>query len=205
MTRRRHAAGRHVRGPAIGGVALAAVVGGLLCPAVAGAAGGEGGGGLIDVNASLIVQVVNFLILLAVLYRFLFRPLVGTLESRTATIKQQLAEAQAAREEAARQLVDFEARLAAARAEAQAARDRAMREAAELKERLTADARQEAERLVQAAKSEIAREIRRAKADLRAEVGGLAVQIAERLIQKSLRDEDHQRIVREALARMDAS
>ncbi len=45
---------------------------------------------------------------------------------------------------------------------------------------------------------------RAARAELRAEVGALAVQIAERLIQKSLRDEDHQRLVQEALARMDS-
>ncbi|HSE96526.1 MAG TPA: F0F1 ATP synthase subunit B [Methylomirabilota bacterium] len=202
MTQGRYAADRPVRGSTVG--ALAALVGSLLAPALAAAAGGEGGGGLIDVNASLIIQLVNFLILLAVLYRFLYRPLMGALENRTATIKQQLAEAQAAREEAQAQLAEFEARLAASRAEAEAARDRALREAAEVKERLAAEARREAERLVQTARSEIAQDVRRAKADLRAEVGGLAVQIAERLIQKSLRDEDHQRIVRDALARMDA-
>jgi F-type H+-transporting ATPase subunit b len=196
---------RPVRGSAFGRALLAAMVASVLSPAVAAAAGGEGGGGLIDVNASLIIQVVNFLILLAVLYRFLYRPLLGALENRTATIKQQLAEAEAARQQAQAQLADFEARLAASRAEAQEARDRALREAAEVKERLAADARREAERLVQTAHDEIAQAIRRAKADLRTEVGGLAVEIAERLIRKSLRDEDHQRIVREALARMDAS
>jgi F-type H+-transporting ATPase subunit b len=202
MTQGRHAPDRPVRGRVVRAGLLGAVTG-ALAPGLAAAATGEGGGGLIDVNASLIIQVINFLILLVVLYRFLYRPLVGALESRTATIKQQLAEAQAAREQAQTQLAEFETRLAASRAEAQEARDRALREAAEMKERLSAEARQEAERLVQTAQSEIAQEIRRAKADLRAEVGGLAVQIAERLIQKSLRDEDHQRIVREALARME--
>jgi len=180
-------------------VALVLTLGG---PASAVAAEG-GGGGLIDLNLSLLVQVVNFLILLVVLYRFAYKPLLTTLEGRTATIKQQLAEAQAAREQAQRQAAEFEARLREAQAEAQAVRERALREAAELRERLAAAARQEAARLLEAARAEIAQDVRRAKSELRAEVGTLAVEIAERLIQKSLRGEDHQRLVQEALARMD--
>jgi F-type H+-transporting ATPase subunit b len=163
----------------------------------------SGGGGLIEVNRSLVIQLVNFLILLAVLYKLLYRPLLATLESRTSAISGQLAEAQAAREEARRQLLELEERVRAAQAEAQAVRERAVREAAETRERLTAEARQEATRLLQTAHDQVAQEVRRARADLRAEVGGLATQVAERLIRKSLTDDDHQRLVREALARIE--
>ena len=65
----------------------------------------------------------------------------------------------------------------------------------------SAEARQEATRLVAAAQAQIAQEVRRARTELRAEVGTLAIQIAERLVRKSLNDEDHQRLVREALTR----
>jgi len=47
------------------------------------------------------------------------------------------------------------------------------------------------------------REVRRARAELRGEVGVLATQIAERLVRKSLNDDDQQRLVREALARIE--
>ncbi len=163
----------------------------------------EGGGGLIELNGSLIIQIVNFLILLAVLYRFMYRPLVGALDNRSAAIKHQLAEAQQAREEAQRQLAAMEDRIRSAHAEAQATRDRALQDAAALRERLTAEARQEAGRLVEAAQAQIAGEVRRARAELRAEVGQLATELAERLIRKSLRDDDHQRLMREALARIE--
>jgi F-type H+-transporting ATPase subunit b len=176
----------------------------LLLPALAAASEGEGGGGLIELNRSLLIQVINFLILLAVLYRFAYRPLVATLEARAAAIKQQLAEAQAAREAAERQLAEFEARLEAAQAEAQAMRERALREAAEMGERVTAGAREEATRLLDSARAQIEQDVRRAKSELRAEVGTLAVEIAERLVKKSLRDEDHRRLVQDALARIDA-
>jgi F-type H+-transporting ATPase subunit b len=183
--------------------AAAVLCGSVLCwPGLAGAAEG-GGGGLIEINASLVVQVVNFLILLVVLYRFVYKPLLGTLEARSSAIKQQLAEAQAAREAAQRQLVEFEAKLTASQAEAQAARERAVREAAELRERLTAEARQEAGRLVEGARAEIEQDVRRARAELRREVAALAVTIAERLIQKNVQAEDQERLVQDALTRLD--
>lgn len=171
-------------------------------PAWAEAAEGEGSS-LIEINWTLGVQLISFLLLLTVLYKLLYRPLLAALEGRTAAIQQQLAEAQAAREEAQRQLGAMEERIRAAQADAQALRERALREAAELRERLSAEARQEAARLVEAAQAQVGQEVRRARAELRAEVGTLAIQIAERLVRKSLSGEDHQRLVREALARIE--
>jgi len=181
--------------------ALGALVLGL--PTWAAAAEAEGGGSLIEINWTLGVQLISFLLLLVVLYKLMYRPLLGALESRTSAIQQQLAEAQAAREEAQRQQAAMEERIRTAQAEAQALRERALREAAELRERLSAEARQEAKRLVEAAQAQIAQEVRRARTELRAEVGTLAIQIAERLVRKSLNDEDHQRLVREALTRIE--
>jgi F-type H+-transporting ATPase subunit b len=163
----------------------------------------EGGNSIIEVNWTLAVQLVSFLLLLVVLSKLLYRPLLGALEGRTAAIQQQLAEAQAAREEAQRALGAMEERIRAAQADAQALRERALREAAELRDRLSAEARQEAARLIEGAQAQVSQEVRRARAELRAEVGVLATQIAERLIRKSLNDEDHQRILREALARIE--
>jgi F-type H+-transporting ATPase subunit b len=172
-------------------------------PASALAAEAEGGSSLIEINWTLGVQLISFLLLLAVLTKLMYRPLLAALEGRTTAIQQQLAEAQAAREEAQRQLGAMEERIRTAHAEAQALRERALREAAELRERLSAEARQEATRLVEAAQAQVAQEVRRARTELRAEVGTLAIQIAERLVRKSLNDEDHQRLVREALTRIE--
>jgi F-type H+-transporting ATPase subunit b len=202
MTRGR--LGVAVRNARIAAVVIGVVV--LMLPALGLAAseGGEGAG-LIEINRSLLIQLLNFLLLLLVLYRFLYRPLVAALDGRSAAIKQQLAEAEAAREEAKRQLAELEGRLRAAQAEAQATRERVLREAAELRERLTAEARQEAARLVETAQTEIAHATRQARTELRAEVGALAIEVAEHLIRRSLRDEDHQRLVREAVARIGAA
>ena len=187
---------------AMAGRALLSGVATLAVPALV-LASEESGSSLIEVNWTLGVQLISFLLLLAVLYKLMHRPLMGALEGRSLAIQQQLAEAQAAREEARKALGAMEERIRAAQAEAQALRERALREAAELRERLSAEARQEATRLIEGAQAQVSQEVRRARAELRAEVGGLATQIAERLIRKSLTDEDHQRLLREALARIE--
>ena len=185
-------------------------IGVLLAPALAGvglltsaaqASGGEGG--FISLDKSLIFQMVNFLILLFVLWRLLYRPLVAKMEERSQAIKKSLEEAQLARAEAQRQREEHAAKIQAAHAEAQAIHAAALKEASEEQRRLVEAARGEAARLVEAARAELDQDVRRARQALHQEVSDLAIAVAERLIKKSLQDEDHRRIVRDALARMD--
>jgi len=172
-----------------------------LLPGLATASGGEGG--LINLDRSLIVQAVNFLLLLFILTKLLYRPLVAKMEERSQAIKKALEEAQAARAEAQTQREEHAAKIQAAYAEAQAIRAAALKEAADEQRRLVETARGEAARLVEGARAEMEQDIRRARQALRQEVGDLAVAVAERLIKKSLRDEDHRRIVEEALATLE--
>lgn len=184
----------------LGLVALLVV---LLASPVLAAEGGGHDGGLISLDKSLIIQAINFLVLLFILWKLLYKPLVAKMDERTQAIKKSLEEAQAARAEAERQRQQHAAQIQAALAEAQQIRATAMKEAAEEQRRLVEAARGEAAKLVAGAKAEMDQDIRRARQQLRQEVGDLAVQIAERLIKKSLRDEDHHRIIQEALARVD--
>ena len=170
------------------------------------AAEGEGqGGGLISLDKSLVIQVVNFLLLLVLLRKFLYTPFVAKMEERTAAIKESLEAAQAARAQAAKQQEENAERLRAAHAEAEAIRTRAVKEAAEEQQKLVAAARAESQRMVDSAKAQLEAETRRAREELRREVSDLAVAVAEKLVRKSLRDEDHRRIVDEALSRLGTS
>ena len=161
-----------------------------------------GGGGLINIDKSLIIQAINFVILLFVLHRFLYKPLLATMEERSNAIKKSLDEAQAARAEAARQQEENAARLKAAYVEAAAIREQALKEAGEEQRRLVEAARAESQRMMDAAKSQLDADVRRAREELRREVSELAVGIAEKLVRKSLRDDDHRRIVDDAIARL---
>jgi F-type H+-transporting ATPase subunit b len=183
-------------------VALVALAPGL---ALAAAAEGEhGGGGLISIDKSLIIQALNFIILLVVLHRVLYRPFLAKMEERTAAIKRSLEEAQAARAEAARQQDENAARLRVAHQEAAAIREQALREAADEQKRLVEAARDEAHRLVETAKAQMEADVRRAREELRREVADLSTAIAEKLVRRSLRDDDHRRIVADAIARVGA-
>jgi F-type H+-transporting ATPase subunit b len=159
----------------------------------------EGGGGLISIDRSLVIQAVNFLLLMLILWRLLYRPFVAKMNERTAAIKKSLEEAQRARAEAQRQQGENAARLREAHAEAQAIREAALKEAADEQRKLVAAARVEAQRLVDSAKTQLESDVRRAREELRRDVADLATAVAERVIRKSLRDDDHRRIVAEAV------
>jgi F-type H+-transporting ATPase subunit b len=143
---------------------------------------------------TLLVQMVNFLILIVLLQRFLYKPLTQFLATRADGIKRSLEEAKAAREAAAKAQQEYEARIAATRREAAALRESAVREVEEERQRLLKVSRDEAARLLTEAKAQIEQEVKRAKAELRAEVVGLSLGVAERLIGRSLTTDDDRRL-----------
>ncbi|MBI1893359.1 MAG: F0F1 ATP synthase subunit B, partial [Candidatus Rokubacteria bacterium] len=96
------------------------------------------------------------------------------------------------------------AQLQAARVEAGMIRERALRDARAEEQNLIAAAKEEAARLLESARAEIGQDVRRARSELRQEVGTLAVEIAERLIKRELREDDHRRLVEETLGRMES-
>jgi F-type H+-transporting ATPase subunit b len=181
----------------------------LVLPAVAAAAesGGEhgGGGGLISIDKSLIVQFVNFFILLFIMQRLLYKPFLAKMQERTTAITASLDQAQAARAEAVRQQEENEAKLRAAYAEAASIREQALKEAAEESRRHIESAQAQARRLVDDTKAQLDGEIRRAREELRREVSDLSVAVAEKLVRRTLREDDHRRIVTEAIAGMKTS
>ena len=175
----------------------------VLTPALVGAAEEpHGGGGLISLDRSLIIQVINFAILLFLLHRLLYKPLLAKMEERSGAIKKSLDEAQAARTETTRQQEENAVRLKTAYAEAVAIREQALKEAAEEQKRLVDAARAESQRMIESAKAQMDADIRKAREELRREVSDLAVGVAEKLIRKSLRDEDHRRIVADAITHL---
>ena len=188
----------------VGTVARIAVLLMLLVPCLAWAAseGGHESGGLISLDKSLIIQFLNFIVLLLILQRLLYKPFLAKMAERTQAIQKSLDEAQAARAQAARQQEENETRLRAAHAEAAAIRAQALKEAGEEQRRLVDAARAESQRLVETAKAQMDADVRRARDELRRELADLATAVAEKLVRRSLRDEDHRRIVADAIAKV---
>lgn len=175
----------------------------LVLPAVAVAA--ESGGGLISVDKSLIVQFINFFILLFILQRLLYKPFLAKMQERTAAIKASLDQAQAARAEAVRQQEENETKLRMAYAEAASIREQALKDASDESRRHIESAQAQARKLVDDTKAQLDGEIRRAREELRREVSDLSVAVAEKLVRRTLREDDHRRLVTEAIAGMKTS
>jgi len=150
--------------------------------------------GIINLDVSLILQIVNFIILIWILNRYLFQPLSAFLAKRSEGIKQSLDEAKGAREEAARMQQEYQARMVAIQREAEARREEALRQVEEERRRLLVASRDEAEHLVGQARAQIEREVERAKATLQEEAVTLSLQVAERVLRRNLTGEDHRRL-----------
>jgi F-type H+-transporting ATPase subunit b len=145
-------------------------------------------------------EVVSFAILLWVLAKYAFPPILETLEARERKIRESLEQADRHRAEAERKMQEYEAKLAAAAKEAEAlfaaARERAQRVQEENEQRLQADA----ERIKGDAQREIDAERRKAIQDIRNQTTELALLVAEKVVGRSLNDADHRRLADEALA-----
>lgn len=155
--------------------------------------------GIVNLDITLLLQAINFLILAGILYKFLFKPLSTFMEKRAEGIRHSLEEAKRARDEVVRARAEYEESLRAARQEAAVLRQQMDREMSEERERLVQQSREEAHRMITQARSEIEQEVRRAKTELRGEAVHLSLTAAERLLRRSLTEADQRRLVEQTI------
>ena len=98
---------------------------------------------MIDLNATLIAQIINFLLLVALLTKFAYKPLMKALADRQAKIADSLNSAEQERAEAAKLRQEYQQQLLDARTQAQAIVEKAMRLAEQSKEEILEEARAE--------------------------------------------------------------
>lgn len=150
--------------------------------------------GIINLNVTVLIQAINFLILIFLLSKFLFKPLAKFLADRSAGIEKSLAEAKAAHESAAKAQAEYQVQMREAQREIAAVREQGQREVEAERQRLLQASRAEADRLVGQAKAEIEAETKRAKAGLREEAAGIALAAAERLLGRTISGDDQKRL-----------
>ena len=148
----------------------------------------------------LLFQAINFLLLLFILQRFAYKPLVGMLDERTRRIRNDLDEARKLREEAERDRETYRQQLNRSRDEARSILEEANNVAARIREQAILDAESQNAVTLQRARDEIAREKEHAIAELRREVGDLAIRVATQVVGRTIDGNDQQRLVDEALA-----
>ena len=151
--------------------------------------------------SSLIVwELISFGILLWVLYKYALPPILETLETRERKIRESLDQAEQNRVTAEQKLKEYEARLQAAAKEAEALMSDAKQKAQRLLDENELRLRADSQRIKEEASQDIERERRKAVEDIKAQTADLAILVAEKVIGRSLSDDDHRRFAQEALA-----
>jgi len=147
--------------------------------------------------------IITFLVLLALLAKFAWRPLLRALESRQDSIRRSLDDAQKAKQELERLHVESAEIIRQSRVEADAIVSRSRGDAERLREEMKQKARAEAEAIVKNAERQIQLETGRALQQIRREAVDLSVMIASKLIQRNLTKEDNERLIDEALSQVE--
>ena len=149
---------------------------------------------------ALISYLINYVVLLVLLGALAYRPLLNALDSRVESVRESLAAADRAREEAATSRFAIEEELNEARREGQRLLDQAREAAERFREEEMGRARQAAEEFSERAQADIARERDAAISEVRAAFGDLAISAAERIIRRSVDRQAHQELIDQVLA-----
>ena len=179
---------------------LSSAVAGLMFSGLARAS--EGGG---EVNlfagdlGNAIWTLVIFILVIVVLGKFAWGPLLSALQQREQFIRSSLQEAKDDREAAEARLQEYELRLQEAAAEATQIVEQGRQDADKAKVRIEETARTEADKLVDRAKREIDLARQAAIKDLYATSAGLATDIAGKVLKRELSPRDHERLIQESI------
>lgn len=146
-----------------------------------------------------LAQLVNFTVLLILLYFTAYRPVMRMLNERSAKIKESMSQAEEIKQKMSRVEEEVKSVMEKARQEGQSLINQASQNGERMKEEAKKDAQANAEVLIEKAKAEISRERDQAIVELKKEFTGIAINVAEKIIKESLDKEKHQRIIRDAL------
>ena len=145
--------------------------------------------------STIIISMINFLVLVFLLKKFLYGPICGMLDARKEEVVNNLNQAEEAKNEAQKLKKDYQAQIKDAKNEAQEIINKATQIGEQTKNEIVAEAREEAAKLTKKAQEEISREKSEALNELRSEVANLAVLAAGKIVGKSIDVKDHENMV----------
>jgi len=166
----------------------------------------DGGNPLLEASPGLMIwTLVIFGITLFILKRYVFGPVGQAIEKRRAEIAASIEEAERSRDEATALLEDYKTRLAEARKEADTLREQGRKEGERQGAEVLSQAHAQRERVLTDAEAQIDAQARAAASGLRDEVAALALLAAEKVSRRVLSEQDHRRLIEEAIDEADLS
>ncbi len=150
----------------------------------------------------LLAFVINFIILLALLGKFLYKPVLKMLDERTQKVKESMEWAETIKREYEQAKVEVQKQIDRGRQEAQALIAQAVQKGESLKEEAKKEASVQAKAIVEKARVELEAERDKMMEDLRKEFVSLLILASEKVIRQTLDKEKQSRLIEETLAQI---
>ena len=146
---------------------------------------------------TFVAQICNLMIQLVIFKKLLLNPVKKVIAERKAKADSQIADAEKLRTEAEAMKAEYEQNLQNARTEANQIVAAAQKTAAARSEELLGEARAQAAALKQKAEADIAQERKKAVNEVKDEIGGIAMEIASKVVEREIKEEDHKDLIDE--------
>ena len=159
---------------------------------------------MVEINWTILWQVINFLILLGLLIKYLYNPIIDILDQREQEIKDDLDQASERKQEAEKLKQEYQQKLKEARDQAQEIIEEAERRGKKKANQIVEKAEEEAEIIKQNKLKEVERAKREAADELKDEVTSISLQAAGKIIQKNLDKNKHKEIINQYIENLDA-
>ena len=146
---------------------------------------------------TFLAQICNLMIQLVIFKKFLLKPIKQVIADRKAKADSEIADAQKLRTEAEAMKAEYEQNLQNARTEANQIVAAAQKTATARSEEIVGEARAQAAALKQKAEADIAQERKKAVNEVKDEIGGIAMEIASKVVEREISEKDHKDLINE--------
>ena len=154
---------------------------------------------MVDLSFTIIMQWINFGLLLFLMYILLYKPLMSFLDKRARKISGNIDEALNNKEQSMKVLEEYKVKMKEIQKEADKIFDEARKKAENEKNKILDSAQDDSRQLIDNAKQEIGREAAKAREELKRDFSSLVISCSEKILGREINDEDHSRFMQEFL------
>jgi len=150
---------------------------------------------MVDLSFTMVMQWINFGLLLFLLYILLYKPLMNFLDSRAKKVASDIDEALNKKEESLKVLEQYKEKVKNIQGEADKIFDEARKKAEVEKSKIIEAAQSESRQIINDAKAEIQREATHARNDLKQDISSLVVSCSEKVLEREIKMADHKNFI----------
>ena len=160
---------------------------------------------VVSLNLTLILQVISFLILMFILTKVFYHPLLNFLDRRAQYVREEIEKAERERTKAEEKFKQAEENLEKTQKQVLEWKDFAQKEIEENRKAFLQRAKEEKEQILAQAKEEFTREIVKARGELKKEVATISLAIAEKILRREINEKDKAKLIRDGIENLKMS